>query len=150
MVKLLTESLTFFKATQTYLSEAFEMEDEYVRERPQAHLHHALLQLFTVGTFPGIVRIELELVREFNSCQKNNVGVNNLYTVWPFCFSHGSPEPYEPLRKTLRVFILTAKGKVRGVSGFLTWTRKKFGLQSNFYLFHTNGHFDETLTYTPW
>lgn len=69
MVKLLTESLTFFKATQTYLSEAFEMEDEYVRERPQAHLHHALLQLFTVGTFPGIVRIELELVREFNSCQ---------------------------------------------------------------------------------
>lgn len=81
MVKLLTESLTFFKATQTYLSEAFEMEDEYVRERPQAHLHHALLQLFAVGTFPGIVRIELELVREFNSCQKNNVGVNNLYTV---------------------------------------------------------------------
>lgn len=47
-----------------YLSEALEVEDQYVGESPQAHLHHALLQLFTVGTLPGIVGGKLESVSE--------------------------------------------------------------------------------------
>lgn len=38
------------------------MKDEDVRESPQAHLHHALLKLLTVGTLPRIVRGQLESV----------------------------------------------------------------------------------------
>ncbi len=47
-----------------YLPKALEMEDENVRESPQAHLHHALLQLLTMGTLPGIVWGELEQTSE--------------------------------------------------------------------------------------
>lgn len=38
-----------------HLSEALQVEDEDVRQSPQTHLHHALLQLLAVGAFPGIV-----------------------------------------------------------------------------------------------
>ena len=48
----------------TYLSEALQMKDEYVRKGPQAHLHHALLKLLTVGTLPGIIWGKLESVSE--------------------------------------------------------------------------------------
>lgn len=44
----------------SHLPEALQVEDEDVRERPQAHLHHALLQLLTVGAFPGIIWGKLE------------------------------------------------------------------------------------------
>ncbi|KAL0198358.1 hypothetical protein M9458_006898, partial [Cirrhinus mrigala] len=43
----------------SHLSEAFEVKDEDVWEGPQAHLHHALLQLLTVRTLPRIVRGQL-------------------------------------------------------------------------------------------
>lgn len=43
----------------THLPEPLQVEDEDVRERPQAHLHHALLQLFAVRALPGIVWGEL-------------------------------------------------------------------------------------------
>lgn len=43
-----------------HLSEALQVEDEDVRQGPEAHLHHALLQLLTVGAFPGIVWGKLE------------------------------------------------------------------------------------------
>lgn len=39
----------------SHLPEALQVEDEDVRERPQAHLHHALLQLLAVGALPGII-----------------------------------------------------------------------------------------------
>lgn len=39
----------------SHLPEALQMEDEDVRERPQAHLHHALLQLLAVGALPSII-----------------------------------------------------------------------------------------------
>lgn len=47
-----------------YLPEALQVEDEDVRERPQAHLHHALLQLLTVGALPCVIRGELMQERE--------------------------------------------------------------------------------------
>lgn len=47
-----------------YLSEALEMEDQDVREGPQAHLHHSLLKLLTVGTLPGIIWSKLKSRRE--------------------------------------------------------------------------------------
>lgn len=37
------------------MREAFQVKDEDVRECPQAHLHHALLELFAVGTLPSII-----------------------------------------------------------------------------------------------
>lgn len=39
-----------------HLPEALQVQDEDVRQRPQAHLHHALLQLLAVGALPGVVR----------------------------------------------------------------------------------------------
>lgn len=39
----------------SHLPEALQMEDEDVRECPQAHLHHALLQLLAVGALPSII-----------------------------------------------------------------------------------------------
>lgn len=42
-----------------YLSEALQVEDQYVGEGPQAHLHHPLLKLLTVRTPPGIIRSKL-------------------------------------------------------------------------------------------
>lgn len=47
-----------------HLPEALQVEDEDVRQRPQAHLHHALLQLLTVGALPGVVRGQLVRGRE--------------------------------------------------------------------------------------
>lgn len=44
----------------SHLPEALQVEDEDVRQRPQAHLHHALLQLLTMRALPGIVRCKLE------------------------------------------------------------------------------------------
>lgn len=44
------------------LAEALQVEDEYVRECPQAHLHHALLQLLAVGALPRVVRRQLTRV----------------------------------------------------------------------------------------
>ena len=49
----------------SHLSETLEVEDQDVRESPQAHLHHALLKLFTVGTLPGVVGGKLQTVSEF-------------------------------------------------------------------------------------
>ncbi len=43
----------------SHLSEELEVKDEDVWESPQAHLHHALLQLLTVRTLPCIVRGQL-------------------------------------------------------------------------------------------
>lgn len=43
-----------------HLPEALQVEDEDVRQRPQAHLHHALLKLLAVRTPPGVIRGELE------------------------------------------------------------------------------------------
>lgn len=48
----------------SHLPEALQVEDEDVRERPQAHLHHALLQLLTVGALPCVIRGELMQERE--------------------------------------------------------------------------------------
>ncbi len=39
----------------SHLPEALQVEDEDVRQRPQAHLHHALLQLLAVWALPGII-----------------------------------------------------------------------------------------------
>lgn len=47
----------------SYLPEALEMQDEDVGESPQAHLHHALLKLLTVGTLPRVIRGKLEAVK---------------------------------------------------------------------------------------
>lgn len=44
----------------SHLPEALQVEDEDVRQRPEAHLHHALLQLLAVGALPGIVWGKLE------------------------------------------------------------------------------------------
>lgn len=38
-----------------YLSEPLEMQYEHIRQRPEAELNAALLQLLAVGTAPGIV-----------------------------------------------------------------------------------------------
>lgn len=38
-----------------YLSEPLEMQYEHIRQRPQAELNAALLQLLAVGTAPGII-----------------------------------------------------------------------------------------------
>ena len=43
----------------SHLPEALQVEDEDVRERPQTHLHHALLQLLAVGALPGVIWGEL-------------------------------------------------------------------------------------------
>lgn len=43
----------------THLPEALQMENEDVWQGPQAHLHHALLQLLTMGALPGIIRCQL-------------------------------------------------------------------------------------------
>lgn len=47
----------------SYLPEALEVQDEDVGQSPQAHLHHALLKLLTVGTLPRIIWGELEAVK---------------------------------------------------------------------------------------
>lgn len=65
----------------SHLPEALQVEDKNVRQRPQAHLNHALLQLLAVGALPGIVWCKLE-----GGGQKKKVGdkqmSNNLY--WTF------------------------------------------------------------------
>lgn len=38
-----------------HLPEALQVEDEDVGQSPQAHLHHALLQLLAVRAFPGVI-----------------------------------------------------------------------------------------------
>ena len=39
----------------SHLPEPLQVQDEDVRQRPQAHLHHALLQLLAVRALPGVV-----------------------------------------------------------------------------------------------
>ena len=46
-------------APRRHLPEALEVQDEDVRQRPQTHLHHALLQLEAVGAAPRIIRGQL-------------------------------------------------------------------------------------------
>lgn len=48
----------------SHLPEALQVEDEDVRESPQAHLHHALLQLLAVRALPRIVWGKLTGERE--------------------------------------------------------------------------------------
>lgn len=43
-----------------YLSEPLEMQYKHIRQRPQAELYPALLQLLAVGTAPGIIRGQLK------------------------------------------------------------------------------------------
>lgn len=47
-------------APLAHLPEALEVQDEDVGQCPQAHLHHALLQLLAVGALPRVVRRQLE------------------------------------------------------------------------------------------
>lgn len=44
------------------------MQNEDVGESPQAHLHHALLKLLTVGTLPRIIRSKLEAAKSRFQC----------------------------------------------------------------------------------
>lgn len=39
----------------SHLPEALQVQDEDVRQCPQAHLHHPLLQLLTVRALPGVI-----------------------------------------------------------------------------------------------
>lgn len=43
-----------------YLSEPLEVQYKHIRQRPQAELYPALLQLLAVGTAPGIIRGQLK------------------------------------------------------------------------------------------
>lgn len=43
-----------------YLSEPLEMQYKHIRQRPQAELYPALLQLLAMGTAPGIIRGQLK------------------------------------------------------------------------------------------
>ncbi len=52
-----------------YLSEPLEMQYEHIRQRPQAELNAALLQLLAVGTAPGIVRGQLKYTQPSSSHQ---------------------------------------------------------------------------------
>ncbi|TNN55238.1 hypothetical protein EYF80_034504 [Liparis tanakae] len=85
-------------AWYTYLSEALEVEDEYVGESPQAHLHHALLELLTVRTLPGVVRGELESLNAL--VQRAAVLLQMLLLLAPHALRPGnlSPTTHGPQR----------------------------------------------------
>ena len=48
----------------THLPEALQVEDEDVRQGPQTHLYHALLQLLTVRALPGVIWGKLVMGKE--------------------------------------------------------------------------------------
>ena len=56
----------------TYLSESLEMQYEHVRQRPQAELDAALLQLLAVGTAPGIVWGQLKYTHRQSRTSSNH------------------------------------------------------------------------------
>lgn len=67
-----------------YLSEALEVEDEDVGQRPQTHLHHPLLQLLTVGALPGVVGGQLESGRQrrVSALRRQRREEGNTVMVW--------------------------------------------------------------------
>ncbi len=66
----------------SHLPEALQVEDEDVRERPQAHLHHALLQLLTVGALPGIIWGKLVGEEERETRRKDDEIDNRIVSGW--------------------------------------------------------------------
>lgn len=46
-----------------YLAEALQVDDEHVRQRPEAQGDAALLQLFTVWAPPGVIWGKLEMAQ---------------------------------------------------------------------------------------
>lgn len=58
-----------------HLPKALQVEDEYIWQRPQAHLHHALLELLAVGALPRIVWCKLRWEEGEKKCIE-------LYRTW--------------------------------------------------------------------